>query len=121
MTGIIPDKGLVHFILMACLSFALLFYGHYTAAACAFVLIALDALLQYRKRRKSQKDIANYIEAVTLHIDNATKDSLLNFPLPMTVMGLDGTILWHNASFGKVCGGENYFQKPIVSVILSNS
>ena len=110
------DTGISTLALL-CVPFVLLFLGHYYVAGAMFFIALCIVLWQMRSAKLRQKDIVNYIEAVTLHVDNATKDSLLNFPLPMVVMGLDGEIVWHNDNFSKLVGGENCYQKAIDKVI----
>lgn len=71
----------------------------------------------YRSNRRRQKEITRYIENLTFNIDSATKDTLLNFPMPLVVVELDGTIIWYNSSFRKVFEGESLLEKTIGNFI----
>ncbi|MDK2798788.1 MAG: cyclic-di-AMP phosphodiesterase [Clostridiales bacterium] len=95
----------------------LVFYKHWLIAAIAFLIFCY--LLYYNARSKYLKtrEITKYIENLTFHVDSATKDTLLHFPLPMVVLHLDGIIAWYNSSFGKIFEGEELFEKPIQSFI----
>ncbi|MFZ5987984.1 MAG: DHH family phosphoesterase, partial [Bacillota bacterium] len=63
------------------------------------------------------REITKYIENLTFNIDTATKDTLLNFPMPLAVVELDGTIIWYNSSFRKIFDGEQLLEKTIHSFI----
>src|SRR5512137_1233288 len=43
---------------------------------------------------KKQKEILRHIENLTLNIDSATKETLLNFPMPLAVLEMDGSVTW---------------------------
>ena len=79
----------------------------------AFVLLAFLVYYNFRSNYLREKEITRYIENLTFNIDTATKDTLLNFPMPLVVLELDGTIIWYNSSFRKIFGGENLLEKTI--------
>jgi cyclic-di-AMP phosphodiesterase len=80
------------------------------------LLIAL-VYYNFRSNYVRQKEITRYIENLTFNIDTATKDTLLNFPMPLVVIELDGTIIWYNSSFRRIFEGENLLQKTITSFV----
>lgn len=63
-----------------------------------FYLLYYNQIMKYRR----SKDISKYIENLNFHVESATKDTLLNFPLPLAVIEIDGTIIWNNTSFGRI-------------------
>jgi cyclic-di-AMP phosphodiesterase len=67
----------------------------------------------FRSNYKRQKELTKYIENLTFNIDTVTKDTLLNFPMPLAVLELDGNIIWYNSSFRKVFDGEDLLEKTI--------
>jgi c-di-AMP phosphodiesterase-like protein len=82
--------------------------------------VALFIFLVYhyfRSNYKRYKEITKYIENLTLNIDSVTKDTLLNFPMPLVVTELDGTIIWYNSSFRKIFNGEPLLEKTISSFV----
>lgn len=66
------------------------------------VLLLFLVLFNIRTYYKRQNELANYIENLNFNIDSATKDTLLNFPLPLAVIEPDGTIIWFNSSFRRI-------------------
>ncbi|HHV59477.1 MAG TPA: phosphoesterase [Clostridiaceae bacterium] len=60
-----------------------------------------------------QKEITRYIENLTFNTDTAAKDTLLNFPMPLVIMELDGTIIWYNSSFRAVFDNADLLERKI--------
>lgn len=71
----------------------------------------------FRSSYKRRKELTKYIENLTFNIDTATKDTLLNFPMPLVVIELDGVIVWYNSSFRKIFQGENLLERSIGSLV----
>lgn len=80
-------------------------------------LVLLIALVYYhfRSNYRRKHEITRYIENLMFNIDTATKDTLLNFPMPLVVIQLDGTIIWYNSSFRKIFEGKDLLEKTIGS------
>lgn len=78
-----------------------------------FLLLAFLIYHYFSSNYKRQREITKYIENLTLNIDTATKDTLLNFPMPLVVTELDGTIVWYNSSFRQIFHGEDLLEKTI--------
>lgn len=81
------------------------------------VLLAFLVYHYFRSNYIRQREITKYIENLTFNIDTATKDTLLNFPMPLVVIELDGTIIWYNSSFRKIFEGEHLLEKTISTFI----
>ncbi len=63
------------------------------------LLFAVLVFYYIRSNYKRKEKIVSYIENLNFNIDTATKDTLLNFPMPLVVTEPDGTIIWYNSSF----------------------
>lgn len=66
---------------------------------------------------KKRQEIEGYIENLTFNMDSVTKDTLLNFPLPMITLELNGLIIWHNFLFQKMIEEEGLVEKYIYDYI----
>jgi c-di-AMP phosphodiesterase-like protein len=91
----------------------LAFYGHWIITVIGLLIFCYLLYYNARNRSLTTREIAKYIENLTFHVDSATKDTLLHFPLPMVVLNLHGIITWYNPSFGKIFQGQELFEKPI--------
>ncbi len=88
------------------------------AIAEAAVIVLLFIYSRFSAGRRS-REIVKYIESVTYNVDTATKDTLLNFPLPMAIFTLDGDkIIYSNDNFLKMTGDrEHLFEVSMADVI----
>lgn len=82
-----------------------------------YFLLAFLTWYNSRSNYKRRKEITDYIENLTINIDTATKDTLLNFPMPLVVTDLDGAIVWYNASFRKIFDEADLLEKTISSFV----
>lgn len=82
-----------------------------------FLLLTFLVLYNFRSSYIRQKEITRYIENLTLNIDSATKDTLLNFPMPLVVVELDGTIIWYNPPFRDIFDGQHLLERTISSFV----
>jgi len=62
---------------------------------------------------KRKDEIEGYIENLTFNMDSVTKDTLLNFPLPMLTLELNGMIIWHNSLFQRLLGEDTILERNI--------
>ena len=66
-----------------------------TQIVCTFLL----AVLCFEIVQKYHGNFANYLEQITFHVDNATKECLMYAPMPVVLFKKDGSILWCNEEF----------------------
>lgn len=89
----------------------------YRLSIPGFILFALLVIHNFRSNYNRKKEITRYIENLTFRIESASKDTLLNFPLPLVVVELDGTIVWYNSLSRNIFGDEKLFEKNIESLV----
>ena len=82
-----------------------------------YAVMILLAYYNIRSNFARRKEITKYIENLTFNIDTATKDTLLNFPMPLVVIELDGTIIWYNSTFRQIFEGEQLLERTISSLV----
>lgn len=96
----IPGVSL-YLLVILILDIAVLTYNKWAGLLGLFIFIYLLYYNRMTRHRKT-KEVTKYIENLNFHVESATKDTLLNFPLPLVVVEVDGTIIWNNTSFGKI-------------------
>ena len=76
-----------------------------TIGAIEGVIIVLLALYSRRSTASRKANILKYIENVTSNVDSATKDTMLNAPMPMLIFHPEtGAIVWCNDGFQEISG-----------------
>ena len=64
----------------------------------SYALIIVYTIWVY-KRRKSE--ISNYITDLTINVDSAAKNTLINSPFPLIILETDGNVIWRSSKFNK--------------------
>lgn len=72
-----------------------------------------------RSTAKRKKDILKYLEKVSGNLDSAAKDSITNFPMPVSVALVStGQIIWCNDLFNEATDSEeHFFEKRLTDIV----
>ena len=92
---------------------------HWAAGLAELVLVGL-LYLYYRQRTKRRAaEIRKYVENLAFSVDDASKHSMVNFPLPMAILRVDtGKIIWCNDYFTQISGKKDtLFETHITDVL----
>ena len=112
-----PSFKLYFFFLML---FALVsvFFAPLLALVEGVVVLFLFAYFRHSGRRR-KKEITKYIDALTGSVDVATKDSMVNSPLPMLIFRPErDEIIWSNERFLQITGErESMFDSKLSAVV----
>ena len=88
----------------------------------AVIQLAVVIILYLYFRRNSamrQKEILKYIENVTCNMDSATKDTMVNAPLPMVIFRPENDeVIWSNDRFLQITGERDHlFDTKITAAV----
>lgn len=108
---IIPSTSFYLWIILALV--AVIAWLDWHIAIPGILLLAFLIYYNIRSNSKRKVEIVSYIEKLNFDIDAASKDTLLNFPMPMIMTEIDGQIIWYNSSFKKIAEKEDIFEKAI--------
>ena len=111
---ITPTKG---YIVLIAILIAVTMYEN-TWIGCFFLIIYIFLLIHNVKSNKIRKDQwKEFIENFSYNLDSATKNTLLNLPLPMIILNNNGNIIWYNHSFYKILDGKDVLEMSIENII----
>lgn len=103
-------------VLFALISWA---WIHWAVGLCELVIVVL--LYVYYRQRSNHRaaEIRKYVENLAFSVDDASKHSMVNFPLPMVILRVDsGEIIWCNEDFSRISGRkESLFENHITDVL----
>ena len=92
-----PETNL-YILIIGIASTVLLFYNFYIG--CLFFFIFLYIVSQnWRLTDIRRKEWTNYIQNLSLDIDETTKKAIMNLPIPLCILEFDGSISWYNNKF----------------------
>ena len=63
-----------------------------------YTLIILYTVWVSTKRRG---EISTYIDELTISVDSAAKNTLINSPFPIIILETDGNVIWRSSNFNK--------------------
>ncbi|SDL14581.1 DHH family phosphoesterase [Natronincola ferrireducens] len=112
---LVPDTRIYIFII-AILIAVISFYNLVIGVIGIFVL---TYLIYYNLKTTNirRQEWTRYIEGLSYDIDSATKQSILNMPIPLTMVEIDGTIKWYNSKFLEVMGKQDYLDKNLEDIL----
>lgn len=93
----------------------------YVVAAVELFVVILLFIFYRRRAHKRATDIRKYVENLAFQMDDASKMSLVNFPLPMVIIRVDsGEIVWSNKYFVKIASLKEHLFEMRIDDIVSN-
>ena len=89
------------------------------AAVAELAVVVILYLYFRRSNALRQKEILKYIENVTCNMDSATKDTMVNAPLPMVIFRPENDeVIWSNDRFLQITGErEHLFDAKITAAV----
>ena len=93
--------------------------GHWGIGIAELLVVALLYLYYRRRNKRRSAEIRKYVENLAFSVDDASKHSMVNFPLPMAIIRIDtGEIVWGNDQFGEISGKkDSMFETHITDVL----
>ncbi|WP_297214500.1 DHH family phosphoesterase, partial [uncultured Flavonifractor sp.] len=88
-------------------------------AAAELAVVVILYLYFRRSSAVRQKEILKYIENVTCNMDSATKDTMVNAPLPMVIFRPENDeVIWSNDRFLQITGERDHlFDTKITAAV----
>ena len=98
---LIPDTR-IHLWIIAILVVIIAIYNPIISIFGALVLVYL-IYYNWRNVHEKRAQLTEYVENLSINIDAATQKTLLDLPIPLVLLEEDGTIVWYNSEFSKIC------------------
>ncbi len=111
----VPDTK-IYLIIIAILIFFLSLYNQWMGIFGVFLLVYL-IYYHLKVHNLKKQEWEKYLEGLFSDIDSATKQAILNIPIPFTIVELDGTIHWYNGKFIETLEEKNIFGKNIEELV----
>ena len=69
------------------------------AAIAQLVVAVVYAIYIFVSKKNRSEKLYNHLQSITLYLDEASKESLTRFPMPVTLLDSKGDIIWYNDLF----------------------
>ncbi|MDR5658880.1 DHH family phosphoesterase [Serpentinicella sp. ANB-PHB4] len=112
---LIPDTR-IYLIITTLLTGIIAYYNPMISIGGIFLLAYL---IYYNLKITNirREEWTRYIEDLSSDIDSATKQAILNLPMPLTIVEIDGTITWYNPKFLEVVQINDLLEKNIEKIV----
>ena len=96
----IESKTKIYLVIIAIILIVLCYYQpvYIIPSIVLYTAIILYTIWVYNKRKG---EVANYINELTISMDSAAKNTLINSPFPLIILETDGTVIWRSSKFNK--------------------
>ena len=99
----------LHFLCLLLFALAAALVGHYALAAIEAVVTLILFLYFRRHNAVRRREILSYIDNISSNIDVATKDTMVNSPLPMVIFRPETEeVIWSNEHFLHITGERDH-------------
>ena len=92
------------------------FYNYFLGVGATFLLLYM-IFHNWKIEHNRKKLWTEYIENITEEIDRTSRQALINLPMPLTVIEIDGTIIWYNAKFVEISNQTDLLNRNIEEVV----
>ena len=110
----------LYFIVMVLFAAAAAVLGGNYVLAIVELVITIGLYVYFRQSTsKRRKEILKYIDSVSYNMDAATKDTMLNAPLPMVIFRPDSDeVIWSNDRFLRLSGEREHLFDTKLSTLV---
>lgn len=110
-----PEINL-YIIVIGISSIILLYYNLYVGCLffCIFVYMVFH---NWRTTNIRHHEWTEYIQNLSLDIDETTKKAIINLPIPLCILEFDGNISWYNGKFYDMIGQKDLLDKNIEDIV----
>lgn len=112
---LVPDTR----IYMIIISVFIIITSYYNPVVGITGIFLLAYLIFYNLKITNirREEWTRYIEGLSSDIDSATKQAILNLPIPLTIVEFDGTITWYNPKFLEIMESKDLLEKDIQDIV----
>ncbi|QIB27904.1 DHH family phosphoesterase [Caloranaerobacter azorensis] len=112
---LVPDTKIYLWII----GILILIIAFYEPVIAGMGVIVLLYLIYYHWKNVHLKKVewTKYIESLTEDFDTATKHAILNLPIPLVMVEVDGRITWYNPKFMEIIDREDILEARINDII----
>jgi c-di-AMP phosphodiesterase-like protein len=105
------------YILIISLLIIILFFYDFKVASILLGLFVVLIYFNVLSTGKKQQEIEKYLQTLSFDIDQTNKDTLLHFPLPITIVTFEGRIKWYNQSFTELFEEKTLVGRKIQDIV----
>jgi c-di-AMP phosphodiesterase-like protein len=107
----------VYMMIIAFLIVILFYHGHNVEAFIILGVYAILMIYNIKSFQVKKYEWRKFIEDFSSKLDTATRNTLVNFPFPLMIVGNHGNIVWYNQNTSAILKGEVLLGRHINAII----
>jgi len=108
------EENSIFFYLSIAFIIVIAVLGNYIIALVSFLVLLLAMRNSVDKYEKRKKELNKYLIEFTNNIDDMSRKTLLNFPIPLLILNKKGDIYWYNSKFKDIVGEKVDHKENVV-------
>ena len=108
------EENSIFFYLSIAFIIVIAVLGNYIIALASFLVLLLAMRNSVDKYEKRKKELNKYLIEFTNNIDDMSRKTLLNFPIPLLIINKKGDIFWYNSKFKDIVGEKVDHKENVV-------
>src|SRR6056297_3986053 len=108
------EENSIFFYLSIAFIIIIAILGNYIVALVSFLVLLLAMRNSVDKYEKRKKELNKYLIEFTNNIDDMSRKTLLNFPIPLLIINKKGDIYWYNSKFKDIVGEKVDHKENVV-------
>lgn len=115
-TSITSNYSWVYLIVLFLSACMMLVSGKIWLGIVGVVLCIVLTIFTVLVETNRKKNLFEYVQQLSFHVHSTSRDSLLKFPMPLTIIDQDGRIIWYNKQCAEIFE-DNIFDRNINEVL----
>ncbi|MDT8719301.1 DHH family phosphoesterase [Clostridium sp. 19966] len=107
----------VYMVILAVLIILLFIHGHFIDGIVALIVYGILVVYYFVTLEVKKVEWKKFIENFSGQLDAATRNTLVNLPFPLIIIGGKGNIVWYNQNMSTVLKQEEILGKNVANVI----
>ena len=113
--ALIPNNKIYLWIILV-LNITMLYYNKTIAIIGLVILVGLIIYNIFNSREKMKK-WTKYIENLSQNLGTAAQSSLINLPMPLSLVNLEGKLIWYNSKFSDLFSERDLLDVKISKIV----
>jgi len=111
----LTEEGSIFFYISLALFIVLVVLGHFLVSIVVGLGLLVAIRFNSKKFEDRKKELNQYLIEFTNSVDDMSRQALLNFPIPLTIISQEGDLHWYNSKFKEVVKKEKGHKDNIKS------
>lgn len=112
---LLPDNK-IYLIIILMLNFSILYYNK-TIAGLGFLVVALLSIYTIINNKKKMSKWTKYIENLSQDLGTAAQSSIINLPLPLSLLNFEGKLVWYNSKFLELFKDKDLLDVELTKIV----